>query len=336
MSRTVRVTHFMRRRRPHLFSIEKVYEQVRAHLPVDIAVRQWTCLRAGQTMAARLADAWSARAAQGAVNHVTGDAHYLTWFTDPARNILTIHDVESLERMSGPKQALFRLLWFTIPVRRSAAVVVISQATRDALARQVSLDGKRVEVIPNPVVTDIPRKTAAFDAARPTILHIGTKANKNLERHVAALSGLDVLLIVVGALTDAQRTLLGGSGLDWENRVQISDAALAATYAEADMLLFASLAEGFGLPVLEAQMAGIPVVTSNRSSLPEAAGNGALLIDPTDVDAIRAGVRRIVEDAALRDTLVEAGFANIARFAPDAIAGRYAALYRDIAREAAA
>ncbi len=330
------VTHFMRRPRPHLFSIEKVYEQVRAHLPKGIGVRLWYCTHPGQTMASRTADAWSARKAQGEVNHITGDAHYLTWFTDPKRNVLTIHDVESLDRMSGVKQAVFRLLWFTIPVRRSAAVVAISQATRDALARQVSLAGKRVEIIPNPVVADIARKTAPFNIERPTILHIGTKANKNLERHVEALRGLDVRLIVVGTLNDAQRVVLDGSGLEWDNRVGLSDEVLAATYREADMLLFASLAEGFGLPVLEAQMAGIPVLTSNRSSLPEAAGDGALLVDPTDVSAIRAGVIRLIEDDVLRERLVVDGLRNLDRFAPTAIAERYAALYRHIAREAAA
>ena len=335
MTAPLRVTHYMRHPRPNLFSIEKVYEQVRAFLPADIAVRRWACRRASQMMAARVADARAARSAQGDVNHITGDAHYLTWFTDPARNVLTIHDVESLERMRGPKRALFRLLWFTIPVRRSAAIVAISAATRDALARHVSLAGKRVEIIPNPVVADIARRTAPFDTVRPTILHIGTKANKNLERHVAALDALNVRLIVVGALSDAQRALLECSGLAWENRVQISDAELAATYAEADLLLFASLAEGFGLPVLEAQMAGIPVLTSDRSSLPEAAGDGALLVDPTSVEAIRAGVLRIVEDGALRDRLIAAGLTNVERFAPHAIAERYAALYRDVAREAA-
>ena len=78
--------------------------------------------------------------------------------------------------------------------------------------------------------------------------------------------------------------------------------------------VFPSLYEGFGLPVLEAQACGCPVVCSNTSSLPEVAGEGALLVDPTDTEALAAAMARLAGDPALRASLVERGFANLKRF----------------------
>lgn len=331
MADRIRVVHLMRFPRAHLFSIERVFAQIRRHLPRDIDCTAWHCQRSPYAMPQRLADARAASRIGADVFHVTGDAHYLSWFLPGRRAILTIHDVESLDRMHGIKRALFRLLWFTIPIRRSAAVIAISAATREALERHVSLAGKRVEIIPDPLVAAMPRKTMPFRTDRPTVLHIGTKANKNLARHVEALEGLDIRLIVIGKIGQSDRLLLQNSGLEWDNRADLSEEQLAATFREADLLLFASLIEGFGLPILEAQAVGIPVITSDRSSMPEAAGEGALLVDPTDVAAIRDAVLRIIADADLRTGLVQSGFRNLERFAPEKIAGDHARLYRDIA-----
>lgn len=329
------VVHMLRQPRPHRFSIERLYDSVRAHLPGDIRVRTWHC-RAARGLSPRLRDAWAARSAQGDVNHVTGDAHYLTFFLDRRRTVLTIHDLESLTHTRGLRRFLFWLLWFWLPVRRSGAVVVISEATRTALQRHVRIDPSRVHLIPNPLPGAITPKQDPFGTERPIVLHIGTKANKNLARHIAALGGLPVRMIIIGRLDDPSRALLDASGIDWESRADLSDEALAAAYREADLLLFASTIEGFGLPILEAQSAGIPIVTSNVSSMPEVAGEGALLVDPFDVAAIRNAVRRIIAEPALRNQLVQAGRRNVARFAPEAIAARYAELYRRVATEAKA
>ena len=335
----VRVVQFERYARPHLLSIERVYQVVRRHLPEDVQVEVWRARREPRSLWARLADAWAARSAQGEVNHVTGDAHYLTWFLDPRRTVLTIHDTVSLDRMRGLKRWVFRFLWYQVPVRRCAAVVTISEAARECLARHVSLRHTKVLTIPNPAEAladqSAPQHPQESDAgSRPLVLHIGTKANKNLDRHVAALAGLDVRLLVVGRLTAEQHGLLERSKLEYENRFNLSDEELAAAYRSADVLQFTSLAEGFGLPVVEAQVAGVPVVTSNCSSLPEVAGEGALLVDPRDVSAIRAAVRAVLSEPDLRRRLIASGRSNAARFEPAMVAQRYADLYRRVAAEA--
>ena len=327
---SISVVHLLRFPRDHLFSIERVFATVRAALPQDIRSSVWSAPNVPNSIKNWIVDAMAVRRLDADVLHITGDAHYLTWLLDPARTVLTIHDVESLDRMRGVKQMVFRWLWFTLPVRNSGTVVVISEATREALAKHVDLRGKRVEVIPDPIVATVGRKQAPFNSQRPTILHIGTKANKNLARHIQALDGLNVRLIVIGKLTDADRALLETSGLEWENRFNLTDDELAAAYVEADLLLFASLIEGFGLPILEAQSAGIPVITSNVSAMPETAGNGAEFVDPHSVVSIRQGVERVISDESLRERAITAGFANLERFAPHRVAGQYAAVYRSL------
>ncbi len=135
----------------------------------------------------------------------------------------------------------------------------------------------------------------------------------------------------MGPLSDRQRALLADAAIDYENHVGLSREALVEQYRLCDMLLFPSTYEGFGLPIVEAQAVGRPVVTSRVWSMPEVAGGAAEMVDPFDVAGIRAGVERVIADEPYRRDLVERGFANAARFSAAAVAERYAALYREIA-----
>ncbi len=162
---------------------------------------------------------------------------------------------------------------------------------------------------------------------------IGTGPHKNIDRVAQALAGLPVQLEVIGRLPQDRLTRLQAKGLAVTARHDLSDTELAQAYAQADILMFPSLAEGFGLPILEAQSVGRPVITSDRSPMREVAGDAALLVDPEDPQDIKNAVERLVADPKLRDTLVQAGFRNIARFTPDTAAAQYADLYRHIAKE---
>jgi glycosyltransferase involved in cell wall biosynthesis len=111
---------------------------------------------------------------------------------------------------------------------------------------------------------------------------------------------------------------------------RLTDGELVAAYQRCDMVVFASLYEGFGLPILEAQAIGRPVITSNFGAMREAAGDGALLVDPYSVDEIRAAILRIKNEPALREELVCKGRENVERFRAPVVAARYAELYRQI------
>jgi glycosyltransferase involved in cell wall biosynthesis len=101
-------------------------------------------------------------------------------------------------------------------------------------------------------------------------------------------------------------------------------------YREADMVTLISTKEGFGLPIVEAQATGRSVVTSSTSSMPEVAGEGAILVDPYSSRSIRDGIKTVIENSEYREAIIRKGFENIGRFSPEKIASQYASLYRKL------
>ena len=325
------ITHFMRHPHPGIFSIERVSEDIRTALPADCCVKTWTCRYPSTGLWPRLRDAWAARAAQGDVNHVTGDTHYLTWFLDRKKTILTIHDLVSLQRLRGFKRWLLWALWYWLPIKRSSKVVTISEATRQALLACVRCDPGKVVAILNPVSTEFKPAPKEFDANCPRILHIGTTPNKNIERVAQALDGASCELIIIGILSQEQISSLDSHAIKYQCRSDLSRQELLDEYRNADMLLFVSTYEGFGLPIVEANAVGRPVVTSQISSMPEVAADAACLVDPYDVASIRHGVLRVIENAAYRNELIQRGYVNAMRFSQEVVVARYAEVYRDVA-----
>lgn len=327
------VVHFMRRARPNMYSIERVYQDVRTNLPDDCHATVWTCDNFSNGFWPRLQDAVRARRHQMDVNHVTGDVHYLTLLLDPRRTVLTVHDLVSLGRLRGLKRWVFWLLWYWAPIRLSRLIVVVSESTRRQLLESVRCDPAKIRVIHNPVSDVFRPAPRPFNPLCPRILLVGANPNKNIERVAEALSGVSCRVTIIGAPSDAQIAALARHGVVHEAWADLSLEALVEQYIQSDMLVFASTYEGFGLPIIEAQAVGRPVVTSNILSMPEVAGGAACLVDPFDVASIRAGIIRLIQDAAYRDRLVEAGLQNAARFRGDAVAEAYAAVYREVDAE---
>jgi len=101
-------------------------------------------------------------------------------------------------------------------------------------------------------------------------------------------------------------------------------------YINCDMLCFVSTYEGFGLPIIEAQACGRVVITSNNASMPEIANNGALLVNPLDVNDIKNGINLLINNSKLREELISKGIENVKRFQPEIIANQYQQLYDSI------
>lgn len=314
-----------------LRSIEELFATVADALPADWTIRQVCapCRRA--TPVALLRNLWWAGSFRNAeVLHQTGDIHYAVLGMRRARTVLTIHDLRFIEETSGLKRWFFQWLWLELPCRRAAAVTVISDFTRQRLLAACRVRPDKVRVIPNCVAPEFIPLEKPWPVTTPRLLLVGTTPNKNLERVVAACAGLDVSLCLLGRLSEEQTKLLENAGLKFEEHSGLSRAGVVELYQSCDLIGFVSTYEGFGMPILEAQATGRPVLTSNTEPMATVAGEGALLVDPFDEDDIRRGLTRLIGEPALREALVRKGFENVARYSPEAVAGQYAELYRDV------
>jgi glycosyltransferase involved in cell wall biosynthesis len=120
---------------------------------------------------------------------------------------------------------------------------------------------------------------------------------------------------------------LQASEIEYENMIELSHMEIVREYEKCDILAFASIYEGFGMPIIEAQRVGRTVLTSSCSSMPEVGGEGACFVDPLNVSSIRDGFQRIILDEEYRESLIAAGFENAKRFDPDVIARQYLRVY---------
>jgi glycosyltransferase involved in cell wall biosynthesis len=256
--------------------------------------------------------------------------------------VVTVHDLAFHQHPEAYPRA--GRLWHEratrIAVAEAALLVTPSSATARDLSDLYGVEPARVAVVPLGVDTTEGDTGAArrlltdLGVLGPFLLAVGTlEPRKNLRRLLNAFATLseelpDHHLVVVGQVGwgpelpptwDSVRIKLAG---------RVGDPVLHGLYGLADGLAYPSLYEGFGLPVLEAMAHGIPVLTSNRSSLPEVAGDAAVLVDPVSTESIATGLRSLVGDEALRARLRAAGPERAARFTWDVTAEATWTAYR--------
>lgn len=312
-------------------SIEKVYEVVREHSAEAIEYRQ-LALPYESVQLKILLNLFALQGRLGReeadLYHIIGDVHYAALVSLSHKTILTIHDCEMLARYRALRRYLLSLFWFRMPIQTGVTLVTVSEATRQDLRRTTGYTGP-IQVIHNPL-------QALFDCPTPLpenetfrLLQIGTKHNKNIERIAEAVRGLDLELVIVGRLRASQERALRENAVRYQNPVDLDDLTLREWYQRSDAVIVASTKEGFGIPVIEAQGVGRPVIASNLSSLPEVAGaEGAIYVDPYALGSIRQGVEKIMIARDLRLRLVEQGYRNIRRFRAEVIARQYVEVYR--------
>ena len=272
---------------------------------------------------------------QGVVNHVTGDVNFIALALPSKRTILTILDCGFMRHKNKLVRNVLYWFWLKLPVAHCKYITAISEATKEEVVRYTSCSPEKIIIIPIAITTDFTFKPRNFNAERPRILHIGSAPNKNLLRHVEALRGIPCTLVIVASLKREDEKKLKTYGIAYEQYFNLTDEEVRQVYESCDMLLFASTFEGFGMPIIEAQTVGRPVVTSNCSSMPEVAGDAACFVNPLDVSDIREGVLRVINDTTYRECLVNKGVDNVKRFLPETVAEEYAKLYQAIIQESA-
>jgi len=282
------------------------------------------------------------------------EPHYVLPPVTRCRSVVTIHDCIHLrfpQYLPNRLGYVYARASMWTATRQAARVLTVSEASKRDILRYFAIPPEKVQVIhnaiderfltaPDEATTD--RVRQRYQLEHPFVLYVGNiKPHKNLERLIDAFgrarpdgpAGLK--LVVVGdevSKYPSLRQMVHRHKLDKHVRFLgfQPQETLASFYRLADAFVFPSLYEGFGLPPLEAMACGTPVVTSNVSSLPEVAGDAALLVDPYDVDAIADGIRRVLDDGALRRALIERGRARVSQFSWSDAVARIQEVYRDV------
>jgi glycosyltransferase involved in cell wall biosynthesis len=279
--------------------------------------------------------------------------------------VLTVHDL--LEHMYGSRDAssLRRSLHFYLTrrvLRKAARIIAVSQFTKSEIEKLLAIPDDRIEVVYNAIderflhghASEADRELIAqrYLVNYPFILYAGAiRPHKNVVRIIEAFSALksellkepdkenqflDLKLIIIGDDLSSHprlRRTVVRSGVQNDVRFLgfVPIDVLRIFYDVAKVFVFPSLYEGFGLPPLEAMAHGTPVVTSNTSSLPEVAGNAALLVNPENVFEIRRGLQRALLDPILRARMKQRGYEQAQRFSWTNSVSRILEIYREVA-----
>lgn len=262
-------------------------------------------------------------------------AHTLPLLKNPfLKSLITVHDLgaEYLGSLHQIKQRLYLGLMTRIQLKFASKIIAVSQATKKDLELKVGIESKKIEVVYEGVNDQAKSESKIninkqFDIQKGKyFLFVGTiQPRKNLERVIEAY------IRVYGTRLDPPKLVLAGEkGWLSESIYQkahqsplrdkilflgrVDDEVLSSLYQKAISLVFPSLFEGFGLPILEAFKYDCPVITSNLSAMPEVAGNAALLVDPYSVDQIAQAMDRVTSDNQLRRSLISKGRQQFKKF----------------------
>lgn len=264
------------------------------------------------------------------INHVTGDIHYCILALIGCKSVLTIHDTVALHYDQGSKikKTIEEWLWFRLPLKYATKIVCISEETKKLV--QTFTKRRDIEVIYNAIDPEFKTKLKDQEETPFNILHLGTKSNKNLDRTVQALTEMKCKLTIIGRLTQRQIDSLEQSGIAYCSKVDLSDEEVIKEYEKCDIVSFISLFEGFGMPIIEANKVGRPVITSTIPVVKEVAGDSAVFVNPCDINQIKAGFHALFTDSKLRKKCVTKGLDNVLRFDSLRITEQYMKLYNTL------
>jgi glycosyltransferase involved in cell wall biosynthesis len=275
--------------------------------------------------------------------------------------IITVHDLIRYFDLRGRTVLIHRpnlrdRIYLSLDyagIRRAPAIIAISHTTKRDLVRHLGIPEERIFVVYHGVDHDLFRPVEERPIDEPYILFVGSEhPRKNLFTLLKAfklLKGMDrrfrhLKLVKVGAAGGGEapfreRTLKAIAQLGLDGDVVfagvVPDEELPAYYSGAECLVFPSLYEGFGFPVLEAMASGCPVIVSSAGSLPEVAGDAALVVEPLDARALAEAMHALLTDGSLRRRLVQRGLKRASQFSWEKAARETEAVYQQVEAKAA-
>jgi len=253
--------------------------------------------------------------------------------------VFTVHDLNHIDvKGSG---SFLKSLYYDFVLKRgcqkAAYVLTVSEFSRNRIIDWAGVDPAKVVNVSEGVDPAYDPSVIPYSPGYPYFLIVSNrKRHKNEDGIVAAFAKAnlpsELRMVFTGRATPALTDMLNRYGLAARCVFMgsVPDSEMASLYRGATALVFPSFYEGFGLPVLEAMACGTPVITSNRTSLPEIAGDAALLVEPDSVDEIADAMSRITQDEALRYELSRRGLARARDFSWDKTAARVEAILQSV------
>ena len=276
---------------------------------------------------------------------------------ESVKTIITVHDIHVL---AHPQFAKFKDLVYwkyfsPASVKKADKIISVSEATKKDLIEKIDIPADNIEVIYESYDSNLYcRRENSYQNARlflaeknidisdkKIILNVNTVSpRKNIGGVIKAFNQVasteeNIILIVAGRDGwKTEKTYKEYNISPFKNRIHFvgftPDEIVADMYNVAEAFVYPSFYEGFGLPILEAQACGCPVITSNISSMPEVAGRGALLVDPYNVEDISNAISNIVFDKISRNSLIEKGLNNSTKFSWEECANRTSQIYQEV------
>ncbi len=321
------ITYFYREPRKTGVSIEGIFKLVKECLKDEADIKEFYC-EAGLS---RLQNTRRAELAANDINHITGDVNFLALGLKGKKNILTVHDLghyDTLKKRSFLQHTVYKLFWFKFPLKYIRVVTVVSKFTKSKLMEHFHFPEERIRVIPNPVKPLFKFVKKEKLNQRPVVLMMGTGKHKNLDNLIEAVKVADYHLDIIGWPSTDELERLKNYDISHTIYNNLTDEQVYDRYIACDILFNASFYEGFGMPIIEAQAVGRPVVTSNIGAMKEVAGNTAMLADPYKPDEIAEALAKLVNDRTYYNELVARGRENAAKYDYKEIAKQYLEVYR--------
>lgn len=319
-----KIVLIFRKKNKHGFSIEELFHSIYIELNKNYAVYKYE-MRSFKYFFLDVINLWRLKAD---IYHVTGDVHYVASVLPLGKVVLTVLDVGHLKNdLKGLKKLIFKIFWYTLPLMLSKQITVISKKTYIDLLELFNVNKNKLSIVDCCYGSDINISLRKFNKNCPNLLQIGTHRLKNIYRVVEALEGLNCVLTIIGKLDHELKEYLIQKKINYKNYFSISRQEILNQFSNADIVIFISLEEGFGIPVLEAQAAGKPLITSNIAPMSDNAGLGACLVDPRNIEEIRNAIVKITNDENFRKKIVLDGLQNVKRFSVENITKIYSNIY---------
>lgn len=320
----MKITYLFRENRPGNFSIEELFGNIASEVAKSNEVSRFTCKSAD-----RINNLREMSKLNSDIFHITGDVNYLAFNLPKKKTIITVHDLGHFEKtLSGTKKLIYKQLWLNFPFKRAQKLTTISEFTKMRLVHHFNIPEEKIEVIHNPAPLHIFKKQEkVLQNERPKILQIGSGHNKNIENLIDAVIGLDVELMLIRKIDPKLKAILDSQKIKYQFFPNLSYEQVYQKYVDCDLVYFASNYEGFGVPILEAQAVGRPIITSTVASMPEIAGTGAHFVDYRSISEIKAGIIKICDDKVYAENLISKGYENVLKYSIENTVQKYINTY---------